>query len=70
MPLDRDFGISNDLTDQPTPIVRGQLIAEIFEKVNTFEPRARVTAVDFVQSAEDETTGRIVPVIKLEIEES
>lgn len=45
--LDRDFGIDANVTDYPTEAVEGILAAEYVRKTMRYEPRARVSYVDF-----------------------
>ena len=55
------------MVDQPTPRARAELTAEIFQAVERYEPRARVTRVEFDQTAEDEMDGILKPRIQVEI---
>ena len=57
IPLNRDFGISLDLLDNPTPVAKQKLIAEIISAVEKWEPRAKVTKVWF----EEDSTGKLKP---------
>lgn len=50
--LDREFGVSWEHIDKPLPIAKALLTAEVIEKIELYEPRARVESVDF-----DETQG-------------
>ena len=67
VPLDRDFGVSWQMVDQPTPRARAELTAEIFQAVSKYEPRARVTRVEFDQTADDEMDGILTPRVQVEI---
>lgn len=48
--LDRDFGIDTNVTDLPTESAEAKLTAEYVRKVNRYEPRARVSRVEFDRS--------------------
>jgi len=57
VPLNREFGISLELLDNPTPVAKQRLIAEIISAIERWEPRARVTKVWF----EEDESGKLVP---------
>ncbi|WMI72138.1 GPW/gp25 family protein [Aminobacterium sp. MB27-C1] len=63
VPLDRDFGISADLVDSPTPVVKARCMAEIVEAISKYEPRAKVAAVSF----SGDSDGRLIPKVKVRI---
>ena len=67
VPLDRDFGVSWQAVDAPTPQAKAGLIAEIFRQVEKYEPRARVTGIEWRQSSTEEMDGRLMPCVMLEI---
>lgn len=69
VPLDRDFGTSWMLVDQPTPRVQAELSAEIVEKVERYEPRVRVTEVSFVSLPEEAREGRLIPRVRIALRE-
>lgn len=47
VPLDRAFGISPDVIDEPINIARAKLSAEIVKAVKEFEPRANIRSINF-----------------------
>ena len=53
LPMDRAFGISAAMIDQPFAAARAKLTAEIVAAVNNFEPRAKVTEVIFLGNEMD-----------------
>jgi hypothetical protein len=63
VPLDREFGISADLIDAPTPAAQARSMAEIVEAVARDEPRAEITAVSF----SGDSDGRLIPKVKVRI---
>ncbi len=69
VPLDRDFGTSWMLVDQPTSRVQAELSAEIVEKVERYEPRVRVTEVSFVRLPEEAQEGRLIPRVRIALQE-
>ncbi len=68
VPLDRDFGISWDMIDTPTPAAKAKFTSEIIEKVEKYEPRVKVTEVVWDES--ENIDGKLSPRIRLEIIES
>ena len=63
-PLYRDFGLSARFLDKPMPAAEAILIAEIFDAIEEYEPRAEVKNVSFER---DERTGKIIPRLEVEI---
>ena len=63
-PLFRDFGVSMTFLDRPTPAAEALIVAEIYDAVEMFEPRAEILNVSFVR---DEMTGRIFPSLEVGI---
>ncbi len=47
VPMDREFGVDTVMLDEPVGRARAKLKAEIVRAVKKYEPRARVTRVDF-----------------------
>jgi len=64
VPLFRDFGISATALDKPTIAAESILIAEIYDAIEMFEPRAEIISVSFVR---DETLGRLIPRLEVGI---
>ncbi len=67
VPLNRDFGISATVLDEPMPIVKARLSTEIIETVQELEPRVTVTQVTFEQ---DDQEGILRPKVRVRINES
>lgn len=67
VPLDRDFGISGDVIDNPLDDATQALLqAEVFEALRRYEPRAEIVQIKFKA---DEKEGVIRPVIRIKIKE-
>lgn len=69
VPLDREFGVSWHFVDLPTPLVRAEMTAEIFEAVPRYEPRVAVTDVTWEDDASDGLAGRMRPRVRIEVVE-
>ena len=63
-PLFRDFGISATFLDKPTIAAEAILIAEIFDAIEMYEPRAEILNVSFTR---DERTGKAAPRLEVGI---
>lgn len=63
--LDRDFGISIDFVDAPTPEAEAELAAEYVRKTQRYEPRARVANVDWLDG--ELKDGYMVPRLEVEL---
>lgn len=63
VPLNREFGISATMVDQPINLVQAQIRAEILEAVAKYEPRFIVNEIDFSKS-NNFKNGALYPVIK------
>ena len=58
LPLAGDLGIDYDsIMDYPENIAKNILAVEIIEKVNTYEPRVKVTSVEFDTGSD----GQLIP---------
>jgi len=63
---DREFGISATLIDRPMPLAIAAMRAEIFDAIEKYEPRAKVTSIEFSQKA-DTMAGQLIPIVKFEV---
>ncbi len=63
-PLYRDFGLSGSFVDKPTPVAESLLVAEIYEAIGQYEPRAEIVGITFEK---DESTGKLNPCLEVEI---
>jgi len=63
-PLYRDFGLSARFLDMPTPAAEAKLVAELFDALAEYEPRAEVTSISFERN---ERTGKLCPRLEVNI---
>ena len=72
VPLDRTFGVSWEMLDKPLPVAKAELLAEVIESIQRWEPRAKVLAVEFDGESGDATglllEGQLRPRVKISIE--
>jgi phage baseplate assembly protein W len=61
VPLDRLFGLDATMLDQPLPVAKAKLTAEIIAKIHRYEPRFQVTRVLF---ADDGIDGVLRPTVR------
>lgn len=63
VPLNREFGISATMVDQPINLVQAQIRAEILEAIAKYEPRFIVNEIDFSKS-KNLKNGALYPIVK------
>lgn len=61
VPMDRLLGVEGEYLDEPLSRVRAKFKSEIVQAVRKYEPRARVSRIDF--SAEQD--GKVIPRIRI-----
>lgn len=66
---DREFGVDQGYLDSPTPKAKALFMSSVVEAVARYEPRARVTAIEWRESAGDGQDGVLRPVVRVSIEE-
>lgn len=66
VPLDRSFGISSNVIDQPTQRAIMGLTVEIIESIRLHEPRVEVTNVEF-NNTEEVIDGKLIPKVRVRI---
>ncbi|MBR0035331.1 MAG: hypothetical protein IJP54_06615 [Synergistaceae bacterium] len=59
VPLDRLLGIEGKFLDEPISKLRAEFQREIVQAVKKYEPRARVSRIDYVGSEGEKVTPRI-----------
>lgn len=64
VPLDREFGLDASILDAPIAVVRAKLTAEIIQAVETYEPRVKVTKVNYEGDGEE---GVLTPKVQVRI---
>lgn len=67
VPLDRDFGVSAALVDDPTPSAMARFSSDIVDAVETYEPRVKVVGISWRDS--DALDGKLQPAIRIKIRE-
>lgn len=65
-PLNRDFGLSATMLDEPLPVAQARLTAEIIAAVRLWEPRAAVTQVTYEGDAKE---GVLRPKVRVRLVE-
>ena len=69
LPLDRDFGLSADIIDQPIDRAQAMIIRDVYEQLRACEPRAEIIRVFFQGNDADAADGRLLPTVTLRIRE-
>lgn len=59
VPMDREFGIDPAFIDQPVSELKGKYTQEVVRAVRRFEPRARVTRIEFDADIDGKVTPRL-----------
>lgn len=70
VPLDRAFGISWDMLDEPMAVSRMRMMADITDAIRRYEPRATVRGVTFAQTDADAFDGIPRPVVTVGIDDA
>lgn len=55
VPMDRELGVDTQFLDQPMSSVANKYKAEVIAAVRRFEPRARITRIEFFRDEEART---------------
>lgn len=63
-PLARSVGLDIGFLDRPIETAEALCTSEIYEQVETYEPRAKVVNVEFLN---DYQAGKIIPKVEVEI---
>lgn len=69
VPLDREFGMSLDMLDQPINLSRMLFQSAVIQALAKYEPRAKLVSVDFSTDGDDVCHGITKPKLLIEIEE-
>lgn len=64
VPLDRDFGIDSTVIDKPVNVIRPLLVKEIKEKIEQYEPRAKLISINWDGEG---MQGVITPTVRVAI---
>lgn len=68
VPLDRDFGLDWSIVDQPLPKAKALLISDGIAQTRKYEPRARITRVEWPQTARQSAEGVLYPILTVQID--
>ena len=63
VPMDRLLGVEGEFLDEAVSRVRAKYKNEVVQAVKKYEPRARVSAIDF----STDLNGRVIPRIRVRI---
>lgn len=63
VPMERLLGVEGEFLDEAVSRVRAKFKSEVVQAVRKYEPRARVTAIDFAA----DLNGKIAPRIRVKI---
>jgi len=63
VPLDRLLGIEGEFLDEAISKLRAKFKSEVVRAVKKYEPRARVTGIDF----QTDPNGKVIPRIRIRI---
>ena len=63
-PLARGLGLKGEFIDRPIATAKALSVADIYEKIEKYEPRAKVVGVDFES---DYQAGKIYAKVEVEI---
>lgn len=64
VPYDRTLGVDPVYLDDPTPVTRAKLTANIIATLRKHEPRATVVSINF---REDPAEGRLIPIARVAV---
>lgn len=67
VPMYREFGVDNNLIDQPLPVAQNKMAGKIAAAIMKYEPRARLKKIRWQQS--DAADGQLKPLITIQIRE-
>ncbi|MCL2636972.1 MAG: hypothetical protein FWD48_01245 [Oscillospiraceae bacterium] len=62
VPLDREFGVSTDITDRPIQVAQSLITSEIYEKIGRYELRAEIVSITFER---DDKNGKLIPKVEV-----
>lgn len=65
--LDRDFGVSWHFLDLPHIKARAEATTEIIAQVARYEPRAKVTKIDWREDPAQAMDGKLRPEVRIDV---
>lgn len=66
VPLARAQGVDTAAIDKPTAVAKATLTAAIHEAIETYEPRAEVVSVSYLDGEEP---GQIIPIVEVDVKD-
>ena len=67
VPLYRHFGLPMDFLDKPINVAKNLMIAEIYDAIKIYEPRATIVGVTF--AIDESQPGKLIPIVEVDINE-
>ena len=65
VPLYREFGLSHECVDKPLTVAAPEIIADLREAIEEFEPRVRVKSIRF--GIHPDKPGTLMPEVEVDI---
>ncbi|WP_223879867.1 GPW/gp25 family protein [Paenibacillus spiritus] len=70
VPMQRGVGLDVEVLDQPLAVAQARMASSVLSAIAEQEPRAKVTAVEFIQTDEASAMwGTLRPVVHIQFEE-
>lgn len=63
IPMLRGLGMAGSYYGRPLPAIENEIVADIYDQIEEYEPRARIAGV---RIEVEHITGRLVPIIELD----
>lgn len=67
VPLDCELGLSASYIDKPIQTAKALATADIYEKVEKYEPRAEIVSIDFTYVGSEAVQGILKPIVEVAI---
>lgn len=61
----RNFGLSQEFVDKPVNVAKTLMIAEIYEAIAEFEPRATIVSITF--ESDEKEPGKLFPLLEVSV---
>ena len=63
IPMIREMGISGEYLGRPLNVIENEIVAEVYDQIEKYEPRAIIAGVTVEV---DHMTGQMIPTVELE----
>jgi len=70
LPLDRAFGVQADYLDMPLPVAKAKATASVISGIGKYVPGVQVLSVSWVADTDAAQNGKLIPVVRIKINES